>query len=144
MCTWKEKLGCVFSLTSKLIKENVAVLALVIWLAGWLVGLSVGWWFSGVDLGGRGVGTPPPWDDLWFSNTTGILGKKKKRKRHHSATPFLSGAPPPKINPGSTPGSLFPLIVRRLGCRVGTSKAVDFLRYWVSVHCMNQALWSRS
>ena len=34
---------------------------------------------SGADLGGRvqGVRTPPPQDDLRFSNTTGILQKKK-------------------------------------------------------------------
>ena len=33
---------------------------------------------------------PPPRDDLWFSNTTGIMQKEKK--------------PSPKKNPGSTPG----------------------------------------
>ena len=34
---------------------------------------------SGADLGGgcRGCVPPPPWDDLRFSNTTGILQKKK-------------------------------------------------------------------
>ena len=30
------------------------------------------------DLGGGCRGCAPPWDDLWFSNTTGILQKKKK------------------------------------------------------------------
>ena len=36
---------------------------------------------SGADLGGgsRGAHPPPPWDDLQFSNTTGILQKKKKK-----------------------------------------------------------------
>ena len=33
---------------------------------------------------------PPPRDDLWFSNTTGIMQKEKK--------------PSPKKNPGSAPG----------------------------------------
>ena len=33
---------------------------------------------AGADLGGgcRGCAPPPPQDDLWFSNTTGILEKK--------------------------------------------------------------------
>ena len=45
--------------------------------------------------------TPPPRDDLWFSNTTGILREKKW---------FIgveveqeTSAPPPKKNPGSAP-----------------------------------------
>ena len=39
----------------------------------------------------QGVRTlPPPRDDLWFSNTTGIMQKEKK--------------PSPKKNPGSAPG----------------------------------------
>ena len=50
----------------------------------------------------QGLRTPPPWDDLWFSNTTGILQKK---------TIWFIGveieqetsAPPPKKNPGSAP-----------------------------------------
>ena len=35
--------------------------------------------YAGADLGGgcKGVRTPLPWDDLRFSNTTGILQKKK-------------------------------------------------------------------
>ena len=37
---------------------------------------------------------------LRLSNDTGIL---QKIKRHQSATPFLSGAPPPRKNPGSAP-----------------------------------------
>ena len=58
-------------------------------------------WYAGADLGGgcRGC-APPPLDELRLSNTTGILKKKKKT----SVTPFLSGAPPPKKNPGSAPG----------------------------------------
>ena len=43
---------------------------------------------------------PPPQGDLRLSNNTGIL---QIIKRHQSATPFLSGAPPPKKNPGSVP-----------------------------------------
>ena len=35
-------------------------------------------WHTGADLGGGCRGCdPPPWDDLRFSNTTGILPKKK-------------------------------------------------------------------
>ena len=43
----------------------------------------------------------PPWDDLRLSNTTGIL--QKKCGLSVLVTPFLSGAPPPKKNPGSAP-----------------------------------------
>ena len=51
----------------------------------------------------QGVRTPP-WDDLWFSNTTSIPQKKKK-------TMWFIGfeveqgtsAPPPKKDPGSAP-----------------------------------------
>ena len=53
----------------------------------------------------QGVRTPPPWDDLQFSNTTGIMQKK---------TMWFIGveveqetrAPPPKKNPGSAPGNV--------------------------------------
>ena len=48
--------------------------------------------------------TPPPRDDLRFSNTTGILQKKQK------SMGFIgfevgqeTSAPPPKKNPGSAP-----------------------------------------
>ena len=52
----------------------------------------------------QGVRTPPPWDDLRFSNTTGILPKK---------TMWFIGAeveqetssPPPKKIPGSAPAN---------------------------------------
>ena len=40
---------------------------------------------------------PTPREDLWLSNTTGILQKKN----HWSARPFLSAAPPSKKNLGS-------------------------------------------
>ena len=48
--------------------------------------------YGGGSRGGvQGVHTlPPPRDDLWFSNTTGIMQKEKK--------------PSPKKNPGSAPG----------------------------------------
>ena len=62
--------------------------------------------YTGADLGGgcRGCAPPHPWDDLQFSNTTGILRKKKK-------TMWFTGVeveqetsvPPPKKNPGSPP-----------------------------------------
>ena len=48
----------------------------------------------------QGVRTPP-WDDLRLSNTTGIL--QKKCGLLVLVTPFLSGASPPKKNPGSAP-----------------------------------------
>ena len=58
--------------------------------------------YAGADLGGGCRGCAPPWEDLPFSNTTGILQKKEK-------TMWLIGveveqetsAPPPKKNPGS-------------------------------------------
>ena len=50
----------------------------------------------------HGLRTPPP--PLGFSNTTGILPKKMWFTGiHQSVTPVLSGAPPPKKNPGSAP-----------------------------------------
>ena len=56
----------------------------------------------GADLGGGCRGCAPPWDDLRFSNTTGVLQKK---------TMWIIGveveqetsAPPPKKNSGSAP-----------------------------------------
>ena len=83
--------------------------------------------------GGCGGTSPPPpaRNDLWFSNTTGILQSmqicmicilssshyviaqskvfflvfaiKIISLCHQSVMPFLNGAPPPKKNPGSTP-----------------------------------------
>ena len=50
----------------------------------------------------QGVRTPPPWDDLRFSNTTGILQKKKKWFIGVEVEQETS-APPPKKNPGSAP-----------------------------------------
>ena len=50
----------------------------------------------------QGVRTPPPWDDLRFSNTTGILQKKKMWFIGAEAEQETSG-PPPKKNPGSAP-----------------------------------------
>ena len=60
---------------------------------------------SGADLGGgcRGC-APPPWDDLRFSNTTGILQKKEKTMWFIGVeVEQETSAPPPKKNPGSAP-----------------------------------------
>ena len=50
----------------------------------------------------QGVRTTPPWDDLRFSNTTGILQKKKMWFIGVEAEQETS-APPPKKNPGPAP-----------------------------------------
>ena len=53
----------------------------------------------------QGVHTPPsPWDDLRFSNTTGILQKKKTMWFIGVEVEQETSAPPtPKKNPGSAP-----------------------------------------
>ena len=52
----------------------------------------------------QGVRTPP-WDDLRFSNTTGIMQKKKKKEVWFIGVEVEqeTSAPPPKKNPGSAP-----------------------------------------
>ena len=50
----------------------------------------------------QGVRTPPPRDDLRFSNTTGIL-EKKNMWFIGAEVEQETSAPPPKKNPGSTP-----------------------------------------
>ena len=52
----------------------------------------------------QGVRTPPPLDDLRFSNTTGILPKKNMWFIGVEVQQETS-APPPKKNPGSAPDS---------------------------------------
>ena len=47
--------------------------------------------------------TPPPRDDLWFSNTTRILQKKKTMWFIGVEVEQETNAPPPKKNPGSAP-----------------------------------------
>ena len=55
------------------------------------------------DLGEGAGGAPPPlWDDLRFSNTTGILPKKKTMWFIGVEVEQETSAPPPKKNPGST------------------------------------------
>ena len=46
----------------------------------------------------QGVRTSPPWDDLQFSNTTGILQKKKKKTMWFIGVEVEqeTSAPPPK------------------------------------------------
>ena len=46
----------------------------------------------------------PPWDDLRFSNTTGILQKKKTMWFIGVEVEQETNAPPPKKIPGSAPG----------------------------------------
>ena len=60
---------------------------------------------TGADLGGgcRGCAPLPPWDDLRFSNTTGILQKKKTVWFIGVEAEQETNAPPPKKNPGSAP-----------------------------------------
>ena len=54
--------------------------------------------------------TPPPPDDLRFSNTTGILQKKKTMWFIGVEVEQETSAPPPKKNPGSAPAFLFRLV----------------------------------
>ena len=49
--------------------------------------------------------TPPPRDDLGFSNTTGILEKKNTMWFIGVEVEQETSAPSPKKNPGSAPGS---------------------------------------
>ena len=58
---------------------------------------------SGADLGGGCRGGAPPWDDLRFSNTTGILQKNKTMWFIGVEVEQETSAPPPKKNPGSAP-----------------------------------------
>ena len=52
----------------------------------------------------QGVRTPPPQDDLRFSNTTGILQKIKKTMWFIGVeVQQETSAPPPNKNPGSAP-----------------------------------------
>ena len=51
----------------------------------------------------QGVCTPPPWDVLQFSNTTGILQKKKTMWFIGVEVEQETSAAPPKKNPGSAP-----------------------------------------
>ena len=54
-------------------------------------------WLRGGSRGRvQGVRTPPPWDDLRFSNTTGILFIGVEVEQ-------VTSAPPPKKNPRSAP-----------------------------------------
>ena len=46
--------------------------------------------------------TPYPWDEAFF-----LVFAFKICLPHQSVTPFLSGAPPPKKNPGSTPAGSY-------------------------------------
>ena len=57
------------------------------------------------DLGGGCRGCAPPWDDLRFSNTIGILPKKKTMWFIAVEVEPETSAPPPKKNPWSAPGS---------------------------------------
>ena len=63
-------------------------------------------YLPGADLGGgcRGCApSPPPWDDLRFSYTTGILQKKNYVVYWCFEVEQETSAPPPKKIPGSSP-----------------------------------------
>ena len=51
---------------------------------------------------------PPPWDDLRFSNTTGIPPPSPPQKKWFIGVEAEqeTSAPPPKKNPGSAPGNV--------------------------------------
>ena len=52
----------------------------------------------------QGVRTPPPWDGLRFSNTTGILPPPQKTMWFIGVeVEQETSAPPPKKDPGSAP-----------------------------------------
>ena len=51
----------------------------------------------------QGVSIPPSWDDLQFSNTTGILQKKETMWFIGVEVEQETSANPPKKNPGSAP-----------------------------------------
>ena len=55
------------------------------------------------DLGGGCRGCAPPWDDLRFSNATGILQKKKTKWFIGVEVEQETSSPPPKKNPRSDP-----------------------------------------
>ena len=81
----------------------------------------------------QGVRTPPPWDDLRFSNTTGILRKKKW---------FIgveveqeTSAPSPKKNPGSAPvvpHGKFTLTSQKYTVLPRSGLIVTQHQYWIS------------
>ena len=54
----------------------------------------------------QGVRTPPPRDDLRFSNTTSILQKKKAMWFIGVEVEQETSAPAPKNNPGSAPATI--------------------------------------
>ena len=57
-----------------------------------------------LGVGERGAHPPPPpWDDLRFTNTTGILQKKKNYVVYGVEVEQETSAPPSKKNPGSAP-----------------------------------------
>ena len=58
--------------------------------------------------------TPPPRDDLPFSNTIGILQKKKTMWLIGVEVEQQTSAPPPKKNPGSAPVELYTASLSRV------------------------------
>ena len=69
--------------------------------------------------------TPPPRDDLGFSNTTGILPKKKTMWLIGVEVEQETSAPPPKKNPGSAPVAF--LVSYYYGKVLGTESEADCL-----------------
>ena len=81
----------------------------------------------------RGVHTPP-WDDLWFFNTTGILQKKTMWFIGVEVEQETS-APPPKKNPGSAPAPEWPLIIANVQSSLcyGSFKNLFSRKFWGSL-----------
>ena len=115
-----------FSYHSNLIFTSISLLPLIstsIYFQGpWLVAMNwgfimlvkprlqkcicshyTGFYYRGGSRGWVPGVPPPPWDDLWFSNTTGIPQKKKTMLFICVELEQEKSAPPPKKNPGSAP-----------------------------------------
>ena len=75
----------------------------------------------------RGVRNPTPWDDLRFSNTTGILQKKTIWFIGVEVEQETS-APHPKKNPGSTPEEL------KINCMVIKTKIINVKDLFVIIY----------
>ena len=79
---WKLYASCACCVN---IKFSVHVYSVFVWISlDSLVAVAVSvcrfsFASAGADLGGGCRGCAPPWDDLRFSNTTGILQEKKKK-----------------------------------------------------------------
>jgi len=82
-----------------------------------LTGISIARGGSRGRVQGLRTPTPPPWDEAFF-----FVFAFKICLRHQSVTPFLSGAPRPKRNPGSAPDSPVHTTPKKLETGVFTLK----------------------